>query len=468
MFVESEVTSVMLLILALLQFAQSPASLSFAPPAGWVSSQDPRSGLLMFSPPGLPMGRMVVMTVFRPEAFAGDAAAFHAEVVRRAMSNARALEPAQSGMAGGFHGTALHQQLSNGLQMWFRIYTARWADRGQTFILSANAPDLMQQFAASTDAVMAQIAIPADGQTAARPDGPTAQPLATATGSSGDYVYAAPEGWTVMPQGASTWIVSPASETGERCTISLWPMVRPGGDVLNDAATAWGPTFKEFTVPPGVTTQLIHGVSAQGWEYAIVHRDMAAPGSPDATLTGFVMMARLGNREAMISWLSKAQLYSTCVQYYTGLPKVWPRFFATLGFRGWTPPAGSGLAQRVVGSWESFGSSTGGGAVLQYAFTPAGRYAFIGVGQRYMALSRFEAAVWTSSTFGDGSYTVRGNELTLTSDRGERETYIIRLEQESKDGRTWTEKLYMMKPTQVRYLDAYRLEDNEVGLTRVP
>jgi hypothetical protein len=293
--------------------------------------------------------------------------------------------------------------------------------------------------------------------------------FAQAPASFGDYIYAVPQGWTAMPSGASLWIVSPPSETGERCTISLWPMVQPGGDVLNDAAAVWGPTFREFTVPPGVTTQLIHGVSAQGWEYAIVHRDMAAPGSPDATVTGFVMMARLGNREAMISWLSKAQLYSSCVQFYTGLPKVWPRFFATLGFRGWAAPAasGGGLAKGIVGSWESFGSSTGGGAVLQYAFTPAGRYAFIGVGQRYMALSRFEAAVWTSTTFGDGSYSVRGNELTLTPDRGQSETYFIRLEQESKDGRSWTEKLYMMKPERVTYLDGIRVEDNEVGLTRI-
>jgi len=292
--------------------------------------------------------------------------------------------------------------------------------------------------------------------------------LAQAPASSfGDYIYAVPQGWTAMPNGASLWLVSPPSETGERCTISLWPMVQPGGDVLNDAAAAWGPTFREFPVPPGVTTQLIRGVSAAGWEYGIAHSDMAAPGSADATVTGFVMMVRLGNRQAMISWLSKAQLYSSCVQFYTGLPKVWPRFFATLGFRGWTSPAGSGLAQRIIGSWESFGSSTGGGAVLQYAFTPAGRYAFIGVGQRYMALSRFEAAVWTSTTFGDGAYSVRGNELTLTPDRGQPETYVIRLEQESKDGRNWTEKLYMMRPQLVTYLDGSRLEDNEVGLTRV-
>ena len=63
--------------------------------------------------------------------------------------------------------------------------------------------------------------------------------LAQAPASSfGDYLYAVPQGWTAMPSGASLWLVSPPSETGERCTISLWPMVQPGADVLNDAAAA--------------------------------------------------------------------------------------------------------------------------------------------------------------------------------------------------------------------------------------
>jgi hypothetical protein len=212
---------------------------------------------------------------------------------------------------------------------------------------------------------------------------------------------------------------------------------------------------------------LIRGVSPRGWEYAVFRRDMAAPGSSDATVTGFVMLARLGNRVATISWLSNGKLYSACVNPYTGTPKVWPRFFATLDFRGWNAPAASTLTTAITGSWQSIGTSTGGGAVLQYAFTPAGRYAFTGVGQRYMALSRFEAAVWTSTTFGDGAYSVRGNELTLTPDRGQPESYFVRLEQESADGRSWTEKLYMMTPQSVMYLDGARVEDNEFGLSRL-
>lgn len=75
----------------------------------------------------------------------------------------------------------------------------------------------------------------------------------------------------------------------------------------------------------------------------------------------------------------------------------------------------------------------------------------------------------SSKAFCDGSYSVRGNELTLIPDKnGQPETYVIRLEQESRDGQHWTAKLYMMMPQRVTCLDGSRIEDNEIGLSRLP
>jgi hypothetical protein len=215
-------------------------------------------------------------------------------------------------------------------------------------------------------------------------------------------------------------------------------------------------------------TVLVRGVAPQGWEYAVLRRGILWPANPDAQLGGFIMVAKLGDRAAMVSFLSKDPKLSACYKYgYSFQPEVWSRFFAHLNFRNWTPTSGAGFAQRIQGAWESFGTSTGGGAALQYAFTPAGRYAFFGVGQRYMALSRFEAAVWTSTTFGDGSYTIRGNELTLRPDHGDPDVYFIRLEQVSEDGgRTWTEKFFMMQPTRNVTLDGATMRDNEVAFER--
>lgn len=287
----------------------------------------------------------------------------------------------------------------------------------------------------------------------------------------GDYQFTTPDGWATYPAGNGLWVASPELAGGERCTIGLWPMAPASGDLFADAQRAWGQIFNGFQVRPVDPLNkmiLVRGVSPEGWEYALMRLGIVHPQNPDAQAGGFVMAARLGDRVALISFLSKDPRLSACYQYgYLFHPEVWPRFFASLRFRNWTPPSATALARQIQGSWESFGTSSGGGAALQYAFTPAGRYAFFGVGQRYMALSRFEAAVWTSRTFGDGTYVIRGNELILRPDHGDPDVFLVRLEQVSDDGgRTWREKLFMMQPTRTVTIDGASTHDNEVGFER--
>ena len=297
-----------------------------------------------------------------------------------------------------------------------------------------------------------------------------AEPLA-AQSTFGDYTFAPPAGWTSQPAGNGLWIASPPAPSGERCTLGLWPMGQASGNLPNDVVNAWAQVFTGLTIRPDDPlnkTVVARGVAPQGWEYIVLRRPIVSPNDRESSLGGTVMVAAVGNRVAIVSFFSGDPNHSACYQYgYEFYPEVWPRFFASLSFRGWAPGAATDLPRQVQGSWQSVSTSTGGGASLQYAFSPASRYAFIGVGQRYMALSQFEAAVWTSSTFGDGSYTIRGNELTLQPDRGNPDQYLFRLEQVSEDaGRTWTEKLFMMQPTRVTTLDGAEVRDNEIALER--
>ena len=116
-------------------------------PQGWTRTPDPRTGLVALTPPGLRNPAVCVITVFTPETFTGSSQAYHDEIVRRASSNARVLEPPRHETVGAFLVTSIHQVLPNGVQLWSRIYTGRWADRGQVFILAANMPDLANRFA---------------------------------------------------------------------------------------------------------------------------------------------------------------------------------------------------------------------------------------------------------------------------------------------------------------------------------
>lgn len=451
--------------------------LAYDLPPGWASTTDPRTGLVSLTPPGLRAPLLCVITVFTPEAFAGSEQAYHDEIVRRAISNARVVESPQRASVGAFQVTSIHQQMPNGFQLWSRIYTARWADRGQVFILATNTPDLLSRFAPAADAMMSRMVVSsapsqgANAPTVGTPPATTGAEPPHGGSAFGDYVYTVPDGWSTTPAGNGLWIASPPLSAGERCTLGLWPMAPASNDLFADAQQAWGRVFQGFTIRPEDPlnkTVLVRGIAPQGWEYAMIRRGILWPANPDAQLGGSIMVARLGNRVAVVSFLSKDTRLSGCYMYgYAFHPEVWPRFFANLRFRTWTPTSPTGLAQGIQGSWESFGTSTGGGAALQYAFTPAGRYAFFGVGQRYMALSRFEAAVWTSTTFGDGSYAIRGNELTLRPDRGDPDVYFIRLEQVSEDGgRTWTEKFFMMQPSRSVNLDGATIRDNEVAFVR--
>ncbi|HTH63454.1 MAG TPA: hypothetical protein VL563_02140 [Gemmatimonadales bacterium] len=461
-----------LLLCCLVAVAALPAQtgLSYDVPQGWTRTPDPRTGLVSLAPPGIGAPHFCVITVFTPEAFAGTEREFHEQIVRRAISQARVLQPPEQGSVGAFLMTSIHQQLPNGLQLWSRIYTGRWADRGQAFILAADTPDALTRFTPTADAMMSRIAVPQPLAGGDRQPAPSETPSPTGA-TFGDYLYTAPHGWSSTPSGNGLWIASPPSEAGERCTIGLWPMAPSSGDLFADAQRAWGQVFQGFVIRPEDPlnkTVLVRGRAPQGWDYALLRRGILWPANPDAQLGGSIMVAKLNDRVAIVSFLSKDPRFSSCFMYgYAFHPEVWPRFFANLHFRNWTPPPGSDVAQRIQGSWESFGTSTGGGAALQYAFTPAGRYAFFGVGQRYMALSRFEAAVWTSTTFGDGSYSIRGNELTLRPDHGDPDVYFIRLEQVSEDGgRTWTEKFFMMQPTRSVNLDGATMRDNEVAFER--
>jgi hypothetical protein len=154
--------------------------------------------------------------------------------------------------------TNIHQQMPDGVQFWTRIYTGRWADRGQAIILITNAPDLLARFTPAADSMMSRIVVPQ--AVAADRRRPTAErarygsddtgaPVAALPGSStfGDYAYLAPAGWTsTVGQRAVGGLA--AGPSGERCTIGLWPMAPASSDLFADAQRAWAQVFSGLTI----------------------------------------------------------------------------------------------------------------------------------------------------------------------------------------------------------------------------
>src|SRR5262249_35445828 len=265
-----------------------------------------------------------------------------------------------------------------------------------------------------------------------------------------DYIFTAPPGWTGTKY-TDALTFSAVGNGSERCFMSIYPMRAPGPSLEQDANKAFAEAYRGLQQRnqdgPGAAMPpvMIRGTSGQGWDYVIVKRGIAPPNSPEVRL-GFAMVARLGDREAAISGLSKDPLVSFCFGELAR--NVWPAFFYSLSFRGWNAAAPSAtLNQRMAGTWTVASASVAD----QITFSPNGRYGGASARQQYNVVNNSEVVATTQGFFGDGAYVLQGNHITMKRDNGTAEPGLIRVEEESHDeGRTWAPVLYLMRRSYVR------------------
>ncbi len=263
-------------------------------------------------------------------------------------------------------------------------------------------------------------------------------------GSLSDYVYAVPAGWGKQqyPDGIT---LSSTGNNGERCLLTMWPMRSAGNNLWTDAYNIFSEIYKAYEPRNDGMTQnsLVRGISPQGWEYCIIKRSIGVRGY--ATLFAFVFVAKLGNQLAPVSGLSKDPLVSAC--FGELIADVWPKFFYSLHFNNWKSN-GPGITKNIIGDWITATAS----ASSKFTFAPNGRFGGAAASQYYSRTTTNEVVATTQAYFGDGSYSINGNQITLIKDakKNQPEKAWIRVEEESKDeGRTWTEKLYLLRVSDI-------------------
>jgi hypothetical protein len=155
-----------------------------------------------------------------------------------------------------------------------------------------------------------------------------------------------------------------------------------------------------------------------------------------------LFVAGVGDQMATVFTTSKRPLVSQC--FGEAFPSEWPAFFNSLRFKGVKPAVSDAeMLKKLAGSWTATGSSV----LIRYTLAANGRYASgsaIGYAQR---VSPTEVMYTTTGFRGDGAWTVKGQSLTLTPDGRPPEPGVFRVEQESKDGRTWKDRLCIVGPT---------------------
>jgi hypothetical protein len=269
----------------------------------------------------------------------------------------------------------------------------------------------------------------------------------------GDYVYTAPAGWASNQVGNELVLASPMAANGERCLISMWPMRESSGDLLRDANLAFRDIFSTYQLKSQtsggflIQSSITRGTSGQGWDYAMVKHGIAKPGGQWETILGFVMVAKLSNRVAVISGLSKDPMVSTCMGELTGSTN-WPKFFYSLSFKSWPQTDHTQQIRKLLaGVWTAATATAGD----QITFAGNGRYANAAAAQQYY-LTSTQLLTTTQAYFGNGAYTLQGNAITLTQDdkKNQPEHAFFRIEEESKDnGQSWTPALYILRKSAI-------------------
>lgn len=402
----------------------------------------------MFSPESNPT-QFFSVEFFPPEQTPQDLQQHHAAVWDRMAALLRAPVSPQSGVLGQFVWTRGDVQRQRGERETMMLYSAKTGSVYVAIGVHANRGDLVSRNLPVLEAMLRSAAL-ATGEPA--PAATVAPASAGNPATLGEYVFDAPPAWTANQYSDGIVLMSPTSATNERCVFTLWPMRAAGTNLVADANSIFQEIYRTYEsrnqtvrgtpMPPSI----VRGTSGQGWDYAIVRRGIAPPGSPESRL-GFVFVAKLDGRLAVISGVSRDPLVSTCMGELAG--NVWPRFFYSLRFKGWNPvddaPA---MQKRIAGVWTAATAT----ASDQFVFAPNGRYAGAAAAAQYNRVSSSEVLQTTQAYFGNGAYTLRGNGITLTADdRKDRpESGFFRVEQESKDdGRTWVESLYLLRTSVV-------------------
>ena len=436
-----------ILMLASLVAAQVPVDiLKFTPPRGWQRAE--QNAVVSFQTTGTAGRRPTYCQIFlfpshpaAPDAQQNFAADWASLIAQPLAVNAPPQIETRAEPEGWTVVTGYQNAVQRGIPVTAILVTATGAGRSMSIVINVTAGDYVQD-------VRSFLAGLHFGTTGPTPRAGTTANAAPAglTGSLDDYVYEVPAGWTRTAYPDGIVYASPLFETGERCQFTIFQMRRASGDLLTDARRAYADIFQidpfQNNAYPFPTVTLTRGTAAAGWSYLVIQKSIHGQVG-DGTLLGTrLLAAQLGDRIAIITTTGKDPEVSQC--FGVLVRDEWPRAFFSLAFKHWTPvPSQDSLvSRRLAGSWVTATASVAD----RYTFAANGRFASAAAAMTLTRISPTELLQTTNAYFGDGSYRLWGNTITLTSDRdrGHPQRGFLRLEADSKDGVTWTDRLCLL------------------------
>jgi hypothetical protein len=351
----------------------SRGSLTVMIPAGWTGQTD-TDPARFFSPESTPQ-QYFSLEFRNPQTTTDDVLAHHNMVVNNLSGLKEPGTQHQSGVLGQFIWTRMVIRRPQSQPETLILYSAKAGSLYISIDVDSTSSDLVVKDLPAVEAMIRSavlsnapgaapvssgsvlsaptVSVPAAGDGAYATQGP----IPTGPAPLTQYIYAVPPGWMPAQYPDGIVLTSPASATGERCQISMWPIRPTTGNPGSDVSKAFREVFKAYEMRnrdsdgSPVPTMFIRGKSGAGWDYLIVKQGIGMRG-PYQTLIGSVMVANLNGTVAVVSTLSKVPLVSACLGELAS--NAWPKFFYSLSFRSWVPTDQSAaMSQTLAGTWTS-------------------------------------------------------------------------------------------------------------------
>lgn len=415
---------------------------TFSAPAGWQRTD--QNGMAQIQNMRTVAGRSIYCQIFLFSSHPGSADALQnfgaewARLIAQPFGVLAAPRPESKQSPDGWTAvTSAVNAVQRGIPVTSILFTVTGHGRIMSIVINESGRD----YTAEIRSFIASLSFHAPTETSSTPGSPAPEGASLA-----DYVYTIPQRWTrtVYPDGIVYG--SQLFSNGERCQISVFPP-RPGtGNLPADARTAYAQIFQTdplqnnaYPYPPATFTR---GISAEGWNYFIIRKSIHGQSGDYGTLLGTRLMAvQLGNHVAVITSTGKDPLVSMC--FGDIVHDAWPQFFFSIHFKSWTPaPQDAAMPRRIAGTWTTATANVAD----RYTFAPNNRFASAAAAMTRTRISQTEILQTTNAYFGDGAYAIHGSSITLTSDgdRANPKQGWIRVEQDSKDGATWTDRLCLL------------------------
>lgn len=410
---------------------------SFTPPAGWEKNE--QDGVLMYSTPKNNKGGYCLLAIYKSIAGSSDAVtdfntAWNKLVVEKLNVKEQPViekgEPEngwenQTGTAGysseGANAAVILTNLTglnNSMSILVITNNAAYSTELEIFFKTLQMKKPVQ-----------------NNQTV-----PTA-PSVNMPGGFADYIFTVPAGW--KQEAGATEIVLRGSDNAS--VISILPKQASSGNLEQDMKTIFWQVFPGWQLDQWNPDHHIYtkGTGPGGWNYLKEEQGIRKEENGKVFQAyGFVMLVQLNSEVAIIagSYVSGTNLLSE-VRHTD-----WIQFFHSLNFKNYTPSVDYNLQKDIIGEWIT-GSSSG---LTTYKFAGNGHYSDGAAFSTSREINDYHTLETTTSFAGDGTYKLKGNELTMVNSRTKNaRTCKVRVYYQKEFGDKWLRTISMLEKSAV-------------------